>query len=77
MKIRELFKNHYTVAFFSTLVISIGLMITSFFMPPKGVIDSSVLKASAEMFLWPTLAFGVKAVYECKNRKAAEEEEKK
>lgn len=63
---------HYCVAFFSTLVIATGLMITSFFMPPKGVIHPSVLQAAAEMFLWPTLAFGVKAIGEWKRSKDTE-----
>ena len=57
-------RNHYFVAFFTTLVISAGLLITSFFMPPKGAIDPSVLKATSIVFLWPALAFATKALDE-------------
>lgn len=57
-------RNHYFLAFFTTLVISAGLLITSFFMPPKGAIDPSVLKATSIVFLWPALAFATKALDE-------------
>lgn len=67
-------KNHYMVAFFSTLIVSIGLLVGSFLLPPKGKIDPSALRASAELFMWPTLAFGAKAVCEC--RKCKEKEQK-
>ena len=69
MDCEKVTKNHYVAAFFFTLIISVGLMIGSFFMPPKGTIDSSVLKASAEMFMWPTLAFGLKAIGVCNELK--------
>lgn len=75
MKKLNLYKNHYIIAFLSTLVISIGLLIGSFFMPPKGVIDSSVMKATAEMFMWPSLAFGVKAISVNKELKRKDEDE--
>lgn len=55
-------RNHYFVAFFLSLVISIGLIIGGFFMPPQGEIDGSVLKAVGELFLYPALAFGAKAL---------------
>lgn len=75
MKKLNLYKNHYIIAFLSTLVISIGLLIGSFFMPPKGVIDPSVMKATAEMFMWPALAFGVKAISVNKELKKRDEDE--
>lgn len=75
MKKLNLYKNHYIIAFLSTLVISIGLLIGSFFMPPKGVIDPSVMKATAEMFMWPALAFGVKAISVNKKLKKRDEDE--
>ena len=31
-------------------------------MPPQGEIDGSVLKGVGELFLWPALAFGAKAL---------------
>lgn len=60
-------KKHYIIAFFVSLGISIGLLITSFFLPPKGQISPSVLQATGELFLWPSLAFAAKAVEEGKN----------
>lgn len=55
-------RNHYFVAFFSTLVLSAGLLITSFFLPPKGAIDPTALQGAALMFCWPALAFAAKAL---------------
>lgn len=55
-------RNHYFVAFFSSLVISIGLLITSFFLPPQGQIHPSVLQGVAILFCYPALAFGAKAL---------------
>ena len=55
-------KNHYLVAFFTTLVVSIGLLITSFLMPPQGEISPSVLQGAAIIFCWPALAFAAKAL---------------
>ena len=55
-------RNHYFVAFFSTLAVSVGLLITSFFLPPQGKIDPSVLQGTAIIFCWPALAFAAKAL---------------
>ena len=55
-------RNHYFVAFFASLIISIGLLITSFFMPPQGQIHPSVLQGVAILFCYPALAFGAKAL---------------
>ena len=55
-------RNHYFVAFFSTLIVAVGLLITSFFLPPQGTIDPSVLQATAIVFCWPALAFAAKAL---------------
>ena len=55
-------RNHYFLAFFVSLAISIGLIIGGFITPPQGEIDGSVLKAVGELFLWPALAFGAKAL---------------
>lgn len=59
---KECLRNHYFVAFFSTLVVSVGLLLTSFFLPPQGKIDPSVLQATAIIFCWPALAFAAKAL---------------
>ena len=55
-------RNHYFVAFFASLIVSIGLLITSFFLPPKGDISPSVLKATAIILVYPALAFAAKAL---------------
>ena len=60
-------KKHYIWAFAISLTISIGLIVTSFFVPPMGEIAPSVLQAVGELFLWPSLAFAAKAVEEGKN----------
>ena len=57
-------KKTYIGAFWVSLIISIGLIVTGFFMPPKGKIDGSVLEATGIIFLWPALAFGAKALEE-------------
>ena len=59
-------KSHYLTAFWCTLAVSIGLVITGFFTPPKAEIDGSVLEATGLLFLWPALAFGAKALEEGK-----------
>lgn len=61
-KLNNCLRNHYFVAFFTTLVISVGLIIGGFLTPPQGEIDGSVLKGVGELFLWPTLAFACKAL---------------
>ena len=50
------------IVFFLCLLISAGLMIGGFFVPPKGVIDGSVLKASGILFLFAALAVGARAI---------------
>lgn len=63
----SIIKKHYIIAFFVSLGISIGLLTTSFFLPPTGRIEPSVLQATGELFFWPSLAFAAKAVEEGKN----------
>ena len=58
----KIFDNHYKIAFIVTLAVSLGLLIVSFVLPPSGKIDPSVCKAVSEVFLWPLLAFGAKAL---------------
>ena len=50
------------VTFFVCLVISVGLIVGGFFVPPMGIIDGSVLTAVGELVAFPTLAFGMRAV---------------
>ena len=61
-KVNNCIRNHYFVAFFSTLIISVGLLITSFFLPPQGEIHPSVLQGTAIMLVYPALAFAAKAL---------------
>ena len=61
--------KQYMVAFWITLCISIALIIGGFFVPPLGSIDGSILTAIGELFLWPALAFGAKALSEGKKAK--------
>lgn len=58
--------SHYLIAFFVTLGVAIGLLITSFLLPPQGEINPSVLRAVAELCFWPALAFVAKALQEGK-----------
>ena len=41
---------HHNWAFWVCLLVSIFLIVTSFFIPPKAVIDGSVLAAVGELF---------------------------
>lgn len=50
------------VVFAVALVISVSLMIAGFIVPPQGVIDGSVLKASGILFGFAALASGMHAV---------------
>lgn len=61
--------KQYIVAFWITLCIAIALIIGGFFVPPLGSIDGSILTAIGELFLWPALAFGAKALSEGKKAK--------
>lgn len=54
--------KHYLIAFWVTLTLAIGLIIGGALTPPRFVIDGSIFTAVGLLFLWPTLAFGAKAV---------------
>lgn len=43
-------------------LVSVGLIVGGFLVPPTGVIDGSVLKAVGELLLFPTLLYGFRAV---------------
>ena len=61
--------KQYMIAFWVTLCISTALIVGGFFVPPLGSIDGSILTAIGELFLWPALAFGAKALSEGKKAK--------
>lgn len=50
------------IVFAVCFIVSIGLIVAGFFMPPMGVIDGSVLTAVGEMLLFPTLVYGFRAI---------------
>ena len=43
-------------------VISVGLIIVGFLLPPMGVIDGSVLTAVGELLLFPVIIYGFRAI---------------
>ena len=50
------------VIFGIALVVSVGLIIGGFFVPPTGQIDGSVLTAVGELFAFAALASGLHAI---------------
>ena len=58
----KILNKHYIISFWITLCVALGLMIGGFFVPPKGIIDGSILTATGIIFLWPVLSFGARAV---------------
>ena len=50
------------IVFFVCLIISIGLFIGGFFVPPMGVIDGSILTAGGELLGFAALAVGAQAI---------------
>lgn len=50
------------VSFWVTLIVSIVLIITSFFLPPTGAIDPSVMAATGELFAFGTLGTVLSAI---------------
>ena len=54
-KLYEKLGNVGKVSFWVTLITSIVLIVVSFFLPPTGAIDPSVMAAVGEMFAFGTL----------------------
>ena len=52
--------HNFWFVFFS--LVAVGLIITSFFIPPTGVIDGSVLAATGEIFAFAALGTVIKAI---------------
>ena len=50
------------VTFMICFLVSAGLIVGGFFVPPMGVIDGSVLTAVGELLLFPTLLYGYRAI---------------
>lgn len=62
-------RKQYIIAFWSTLVIAIGLIVTGVCTPPYAEVDGSILESVGLLFLWPALSFGNKALEEGKTAK--------
>ena len=50
------------VAFYICLGCSIALIVGGFFVPPRGMIDGSVLTAVGELIAFPTIMFAFRAI---------------
>lgn len=64
-KLKEIFECAPTinkVAFWACLLVSIGLMITGFIVPPTGEISGSVLTGVGELFAFASLGTGIAAL---------------
>ena len=62
MSVKQIYQNVNHYAFWVCLIISIGLIIGSFFVPPMGVIDGTVLAGVGELFGFATLATVIEAI---------------
>lgn len=58
----KILNTHWIIAFWITLCVSLGLIIGGFFVPPRGIIDGSILTSIGIIFLWPSLATLTKAI---------------
>ena len=58
----KILNKHYIIAFWITLGVALGLIIGGFLVPPRGIIDGSILTAIGIIFLWPSLAVLSKAI---------------
>lgn len=56
--------HHSSIAFWVCAGVSVGLMIGSFFAPPMGVIDSSVIMSSGVLFSFAALGVIPSAIKE-------------
>lgn len=59
---KRIYENINKTAFWICLTFSIGLIITSFVLPPSGQIDPSVLTATGEIFGFATLGTIIQAI---------------
>ena len=62
MSVKQIYSNMNHWAFWVTLVFSIGLIVGSFFVPPMGVVDGSILASVGELFGFATLATVIEAI---------------
>lgn len=50
------------IIFAVCFLVSVGLIIGGFIVPPTGIIDGSVLTSVGELLLFPTLLYGFRAI---------------
>ena len=62
MSLKTIYTNMNHWAFWVCLIFSIGLILGSFFVPPMGVIDGSILASVGELFGFATLATVIEAI---------------
>lgn len=62
MSVKQIYSNLNHAAFWTCLIISIGLIIGSFFCPPLGSVDGSILASVGELFGFATLATVIEAI---------------
>lgn len=60
--LKSLYSNINKAAFWITLTISVALITISFFLPPQGAIDPSVLAATGELFAFASLATVIEGI---------------
>lgn len=54
--------TYHNVAFWVCLVVSLFLIITAFFIPPKAVVDSSIIACVGELFGFAALGAFIRAL---------------
>lgn len=63
MSLKKLYQNISKGAFWTTLLISIILIVVSFILPPQGQIDPTVMGAVGELFAFGTLATVIEGLH--------------
>lgn len=59
---RKYFSRVNKTAFWTTLLISIALIVAAFFIPPQAVIDGSVIAATGELFAFAALGTVIEGI---------------
>ena len=60
--LKNIWEHMHKKVFFLCLAISIGLIVSSWFVPPMAVIDASVLAAVGEIFAFAALATVIEGI---------------
>lgn len=62
MSVKQIYQNINKKAFWTTLIISIVLIVVSFFLPPTGEVSPTVMAAVGELFAFATLGTVIVAI---------------